>query len=196
MTNNIDLPTQFVLKILNGLNSEPIGGKIKFQKIAFLVLKNFKELFEFFDFKPHKFGPYSESLDYALEETNNKEESHTEKDTIEITEQGKNKLNELDSIIEFNEKEGENKELIENAIDNIKEDFSTFNTNEILAFIYKSDPDYISDSIVADKINYEKIFLELYEKGELGISKIAELMGWELQEAYDFIKKNTKLQIL
>ena len=45
-------------------------------------------------------------------------------------------------------------------------------------------------------MNYEKIFLELYDKGELGISKIAELMGWEFQEAYDFIRKNTKLQIL
>ncbi len=196
MTKNIDLHTQFVLKILNGLNSEPVGGKIKFQKIAFLVLKNFKELFDFFDFKPHRFGPYCESLDYALEETNNKKESQIEKDIIEITDQGKNKLNELDSIIEFSEKETQNKNLIEKTIDNIKEDFSNFNTNELLAFIYKSDPDYISDSIVADKIDYEKIFLELYEKGELGISKIAELMGWELQEAYDFIKKNTKLQIL
>ena len=39
-------------------------------------------------------------------------------------------------------------------------------------------------------------YYKLYDKGELGISKIAELMGWEFQEAYDFIKKNTKLQIL
>ena len=88
------------------------------------------------------------------------------------------------------------KELIEKAIENIKEDFINFNSDEMLAFIYKSYPGYISDSIVADEMDYEKIFIELYEKGELGVSKIAELMGWEFQEAYDFIKKNTKLQIL
>jgi len=196
MTKNIDLHTQLVLKILNGLNSKPIDGYIKFQKIAFLVLRNFEEIFGFFDFKPHKFGPYSESLDYALEEIKNKEEAGIEKDTIKITENGKKKLNELESITELSEKEKKNKELIEKAIENIKEDFINFTSNEMLAFIYKSEPDYIGDSIVADKMDYEKIFLELYDKGELGISKIAELMGWEFQEAYDFIRKNTKLQIL
>ena len=196
MTKNIDLHTQLVLKILKGFNSKPIDGKIKFQKIAFLVLRNFEERFEFFDFKPHKFGPYSESLDYALEEIKNKEEAGIEKDTIKITENGKKKLNELESITELSEKEKKNKELIEKAIENIKEAFINFTSNEMLAFIYKSEPDYIGDSIVADKMDYEKIFLELYDKGELGISKIAELMGWEFQEAYDFIRKNTKLQIL
>ncbi len=196
MTKNIDLHTHFVLKILNGLNSDPIDGKVKFQKIAFLVLRNFEEIFEFFDFKAHRFGPYSESLDYALEETKNREETLMEKEAIGITESGKKKLNELDSIIELSQKEKYNKELIEKAINNIKDDFKNFTSDEILAFIYKGFPDYISDSIVADKIDYEKIYLELYEKGELGISKIAELMGWEFQKAYDFIKNNTKLQIL
>jgi len=89
MTKNIDLHAQIVLKILNGLNAKPIDGKIKFQKIAFLVLRNFEEIFEFFDFKPHKFGPYSESLDYALEVIKNNEEAGIEKDTIKITKNGK-----------------------------------------------------------------------------------------------------------
>lgn len=153
MTKNIDLHTQLVLKILNGLNSKPIDEKIKFQKIAFLVLRNFEELFEFFDFKPHKFGPYSESLDYALEEIKNKEEAGIEKDTIKITENGKKKLNELELITELSEKEKKNKELIEKAIENIKEDFINFTSNEMLAFIYKSEPDYIGDSIVAGNIS-------------------------------------------
>ncbi len=196
MSSNIDLHTLIVLKLLNGLNSKPIDGKIKFQKIAFLVLKNFKELFELADFKSHKFGPYSESLENTLQETANKTEAHIESDNIEITDQGKNKLKELDSVKGLSEKEIQNKELIEKTIDDIKEDFSNFNTDEILAFIYKTAPDFISDSIVADKIDYEKVFLELYEKGELGVSKIAELMGWDLEKAYDFIKKNSKLQIL
>jgi len=196
MTKDIDLHNQLVLKILNGLNSKPIDGKIKFQKIAFLVLRNFEEIFDFFDFKPHKFGPYSESLDYTLEETENKEEARIEKNTIEITESGKKKLKELESITELSDQEKKNKKLIEKAIENIKEAFINFTSDEMLAFIYKGYPDYIGNSIVADKMDYEKIFLELYDKGELGISKIAELMGWEFQEAYDFIKKNTKLQIL
>jgi len=196
MTKNIDLHTQLVLKILNGLNSKPLDGKIKFQKIAFLVLRNFKEIFEFFDFKPHKFGPYSESLDSALEEIKNREEARIEKNTIKITDIGKKKLDQLETITELSEKEKKNKELLDKAIENIKEAFINFTSKEMLAFIYKSYPNYIDDSIVADEMDYEKKFLELYDKGELGISKIAELMGWEFQEAYDFIKKNTKLQIL
>jgi uncharacterized protein YwgA len=196
MTKYIDLHSHLVLKILNGLNAEPIVGKIKFQKIAFLVLKNFDDIFEFFDFKPHKFGPFSESLDYALEESKSKEESIIENETIKITEIGKAKLSNLDSISNLNVKEKINKELIEKTIDTIKEDFKNFTGKEILAFIYKSFPDYIDDSIIADSIDYKNIFLGLYERGELGISKIAELMGWEFQKAYDFIRKNAKLLIL
>jgi uncharacterized protein YwgA len=196
MSNNIDLHTHIVLKLLNALDSEPVEGKIKFQKIAFMVLRNFPEIFEFFDFKPHRFGPYSEPLDYTLEEVNNKNEAHIEKETIEITNQGKEKLAELESAMELSEQEKRNKEKIDKAFDSIKENFRNFNSDEILAFIYKSDPDYISDSIVADKIDYEKVFLGLYEKGELGISKIAELMGWDIEKAYDFIKQNTKLHII
>lgn len=196
MTKYIDLHSHLVLKILNGLNAEPIVGKIKFQKIAFLVLKNFDDIFEFFDFKPHKFGPFSESLDYALEESKSKEESIIENETIKITEIGKAKLSDLDSISNLNVKEKINKELIEKTIDTIKEDFKNFTGKEILAFIYKSFPDYIDDSIIADSIDYKNIFLGLYERGELGISKIAELMGWEFQKAYDFIRKNAKLLIL
>ena len=196
MTKYIDLHSHLVLKILNGLNAEPIVGKIKFQKIAFLVLKNFDDIFEFFDFKPHKFGPFSESLDYALEESKSKEESIIENETIKITEIGKAKLSDLDSISNLNIKEKINKELIEKTIDTIKEDFKNFTGKEILAFIYKSFPDYIDDSIIADSIDYKNIFLGLYERGELGISKIAELMGWEFQKAYDFIRKNAKLLIL
>lgn len=196
MSNNIDLHTHIVLKLLNALDSEPIEGKIKFQKIAFMVLRNFQEIFEFFDFMPHRFGPYSEPLDYTLEEVNSKHEAHIEKETIEITDQGKEKLAELESAMELSEKEKKNKEMIDKAIDSIKEDFRNFNSEEILAFINKSDPDYISDSIVADKIDYKNVFLGLYDKGELGISKIAELLGWDLEKAYEFIKQNTKLHII
>jgi len=61
-----------------------------------------------------------------------------------------------------------------------------------LAFIYKSYPSYIEPSFVAEQIDYEKRFLDLYEKGKLGISKIAELMGWDFEKTHRFIMEKSK----
>ncbi|MFO8019986.1 MAG: hypothetical protein R6U96_15280 [Promethearchaeia archaeon] len=85
---------------------------------------------------------------------------------------------------------------LERVMENIKQDFNEFTTDEILAFIYKSFPEYVEPSIKADKLNYKKIFLKMYEEGKIGISKIAELMGWSYERAYEFVKQNAKKVIL
>ena len=55
MTKNINLHTQLVLKLLNGLNSKPIDGKIKFQKIAFLILISIVIFVQFKNLEGKKF---------------------------------------------------------------------------------------------------------------------------------------------
>ncbi len=193
-TNALNLHSYIVLKILNALEQEPINSKILLQKIAFLILRKYKQLFNYADFKPHKFGPYSASLEQTLEELENLDEVKvSKKEGIKITPKGEKFLKELEAFID-----SQNLPKIEDFegfIVNIKRDFKDFSRNEILAFIYKSFPDYISSSIEADKIDYEKEFLKLYEKGKLGISKIAELLNWSYDKVYDYIKNHGKLVI-
>ena len=193
MENCLDItPHQYiVLKLLDANNAEPVGGRIIFQKLLFLILKNFDNWFEDADFIPHLYGPFSASLDHALEDLESiKSVQEIPKKEINITEEGKNLLYAYDNELQLNDvSKEETKQKLEDLISGIKDDFKDFSSNEMLAFIYKSYPAFIDDSIVADSLDYEKIFLDLYERGMLGISKIAELMGWPVDKAYDFIQE-------
>lgn len=185
-----------ILELLHSRENEPIRRKILFQKIAFLSLKNFNNLFRLADFKPHKFGPYSAPLENLSSQLSRLGDIHiNEKGNYEITEAGKKYLNNLHHQLQDEESQRVDKKL-ERVIDSIKQDFNEFTTDEILAFIYKSFPEYVEPSIIADELNYKKIFLKMYEKGKIGISKIAELMGWSYEQAYDFVKRNAKKVIL
>ena len=114
------------------------------------------------------------------------------KKEISITEDGKKLLHSFEEELQLNEPtKEETKKKLEDLISNIKDDFKAFSSDQMLAFIFKSFPDFINDSIKADSLDYEKLFLELYERGLLGISKIAELMGWPLDKAYDFIQEQS-----
>lgn len=185
-----------ILELLHSGNDEPIRRKILFQKIAFLALRNFNNFFRLADFKPHKFGPYSAPLENISSQLAKIGEIHINQNgEYKITEEGKKYLNKLHNQLQDEESQRIDQKL-ERVIDNIKQDFNEFTTDEILAFIYKSFPEYVEPSIIADKLNYKKIFLKMYEEGKIGISKIAELMNWSYEQAYEFVKRNAKKVIL
>jgi uncharacterized protein YwgA len=175
-----------ILKIINGRNGEAIRSKINLQKIAFLILENYPDLFEKADYKRHLEGPYSEPIVISTDELILDKEVEKQKG-FQITEKGKEILQDADSKIN-----PDKLAKLDNFIEQIKGDFNKFRTDEILAYVYKKYPQYVENSIRAPKLNYEKIFLKLYEKGELGISKIAELMGKSYEEVYELIQKKAK----
>jgi hypothetical protein len=173
-----------VLKILAGDSGSPIHGHVLFQKIAFLVLQNFPQLLQEADYKPHKLGPYSASLDESVKELLYLSEIKDDKSAgLSITSAGKALLDNLESSIEH----VEHVEELNRVIDDIKGDFQGFTYNEMLAFIYKSYPGYIDQSVKAKDLHYEKLFTQLYERDLLGVSKIAELMDWTIDYAYKYL---------
>ncbi|MGV9172783.1 MAG: hypothetical protein ACOC35_09480 [Promethearchaeia archaeon] len=117
------------------------------------------------------------------------------KGNYEITEEGEKYLNKLHRQLQDEESKRMDQKL-ERVMENMKQDFNEFTTNEILAFIYKSFPEYVEPSIKADKLKYKRIFLKMYEEGKIGISKIAELMGWSYERAYEYVKQNARKVIL
>jgi uncharacterized protein YwgA len=184
------------LAILNARDHEPIKHKILFQKIAFLSLRNFEKLFQLADFKAHKFGPYSPSLNITSEELALTNKIIIDKEVgYQININGTLKLLHVFSNLLDLEDLKKYKKL-EEVVNNVKEDFNDFTVNQMLAFIYKSFPEYIEPSIKAEELNYEALFLEMYEEGKIGISKIAELMNWSFDKAYEFIKKNARAILL
>lgn len=191
----LQIHSHIILKLLNALEKEPIKTRILFQKIAFLILRKYKELFQQVDFKPHKFGPHSASLGETLEELENLNYVSEDREfEIKITDEGENFLKELE--ISLGSENSQKLKDFEKFIEFIKKEFKDFSKDEILALIYKQFPEYIGNSIISDTIDYKKQFLKLYEKEKLGISKIAELLHCSYDDIYDYIKRNSKLILL
>ncbi|MFX0134564.1 MAG: hypothetical protein ACFFDN_13065 [Candidatus Hodarchaeota archaeon] len=194
--NDLDPHSFIVLETLNAFNQRPIKQRVIFQKIIFLTLMNFEKLFRAADFKAHLLGPYSSSIEKTTEQLIKIGEVKINEDNqFEITNMGIVLLERLRSSV------GEIEELkhiqeFEKSLDYIKKIFIDFTTDEMLAFIYKSYPDFIESSIRADELDYENIFIELYKKGKLSVSKIAELMDISLEDAYEKIKEKVKPAIL
>jgi hypothetical protein len=173
-----------VLKVLAGGSGSPIKGHVLFQKIAFLVLQNFPHFFQEADFKPHKLGPYSASLDESVKELAYQANIKDDKRSgLAITQEGREFLESLESSVDHTEHVGE----FNRVIDEIKGDFQGFTPDEMLAFIYKAYPGYIDQLVKAKDLHYEKLFAHLYERDLLGVSKIAELMGWTIDYAYQYL---------
>ena len=191
-----DIHTILVLEILDSLSQKGIKQKIIFQKIAFLSTRRFKNLFNLLDFKKHKFGPYSESLANIVKQLKiTGLIDKNENDELIITSKGKIELERYHQAIkETNDLEQD--KLLETIIKYNKEDFIDFNTDEMLAFVYKSFPEYIEPSIKAESLDYKRIFLNLYNEGKIGVSKISELMNWSYEDTLKFIKNNTNPIIL
>ncbi len=173
-----------VLKLLAGDSGSSIKGHVLFQKIAFLVLQNFPQLLQEADFKPHKLGPYSASLDESVKELAYQANIIDDKRSgLAITQEGREFLEGLELPIEHTE----HVEELNRVIDEIKGDFQGFSPDEMLAFIYKAYPGFIDQSVKAKDLHYEKLFAHLYERDLLGVSKIAELMGWSVDYAYQYL---------
>ncbi len=51
-----------IISVLLGSANKPINSKINFQKELFLVTQSFPKFSSLFNFMPHKFGPYSNSV--------------------------------------------------------------------------------------------------------------------------------------
>ncbi|MHA1821360.1 MAG: hypothetical protein ACTSVC_12870 [Promethearchaeota archaeon] len=187
---NITIYQYIILKLLEIKKKIPIKGKIHFQKSLFLILRNFPPLFEEAHFIKDKFGPYSEALENTLQELIRMGKVEIDKGNIVLK-----KDKDILRILESKEKIIENKNALkefEEMISNIKNWQNGINTDEFLAFIYKYSPEYIENSIKADELNYEELLYNLYLKEKISISKFAELLGWSIEEAYEFIKKKSE----
>ncbi|WP_050559665.1 hypothetical protein [Methanocaldococcus villosus] len=59
---------KIILYALGALNNTPLNSKIKLHKLLFLVSNVFPQLNELLEFEEHFLGPYSEKINYILDD--------------------------------------------------------------------------------------------------------------------------------
>jgi predicted HTH domain antitoxin len=161
--------TQKITILLLGENcSEPIKGKLWFQKELFLIAQNLPELEEETEFEPDFIGPFSEIADEELDHLR----------TEGLVEKTKEKLTPLGEQIKkqlFDRFPSEVKEFV----GEIKLFLNDLSRDELLGFIYYTYPKMRVESVEFERISKirKEIAVCLFKKSKVSIGKAAAIAG-------------------
>jgi predicted HTH domain antitoxin len=182
--NKLTLTQKYILLLLEANNSEPITGKVWFQKELFLVAQNIPRLESEADFEGSLMGPYSENANAELDQLRIEGLVHLN-GKICLTIEGKNAAQRVK--VKASQQTKEILEEMKSFINDLSED-------EMLAFVYASYPTMTEESILWDEIKQKRIQLaiSLYAKNKLSLGKAAFVAGISQE---DFLEKAKALGI-
>lgn len=167
--------------LLAHANSESIKGRLKLQKMLYLLSDKIEEIEEQSSYDADNFGPYSEVVDVEeqyLEQVGVLTSSFGE---IALTKTGKEIAQELS-------KHEDEKTL--KVLNEYKKFLNDLTSKELLAYIYSAYPDMTKESIEYENLkpNMEHYILLLIKKQKISTQRGAEL----LDKSQDYIIKKMK----
>ncbi len=178
--NEVD---RFIILLMGAKESEPIPGRLHLQKEIYLLQDLFQDLARDTDYDPYLFGRYSQVVTDELEEL---ESSGlvTSRDGLRLTEEGSAALAAL--------KKKSSKREIE-KVEEFKELLNDMTGDELLAFVYLSDPD--QNSLETESVKYQRIIrnrkqlaISMYRKDKISAQKAAEIAGENFQDFFTELK--------
>ncbi len=179
MIYDLDEEEKLILYAIGSLENTPIKGKIKLQKLLFLVSNVFGSLEDLLMYEPHLYGPYSEVVDNVLQSLIRLGLVKGTKRGYYLTDEGKKVFNSLTP-----------KEELVRVITDFKEFLNDLSNDELLAFIYVSYPEYIKESVKWDELKpkRKRLAISLLKKGKVSFSKAAEIAGMSPGEFDNYLK--------
>ena len=173
MTYNLNDEEKLVLYAIGALQNTPLKGKIKLQKLLFLVSNVFGGFKNLLRYEPHLYGPYSEVVEYVLQSLIKLGLIKERRGKYGLTEDGREVFNSLKP-----------KNELTKVMEDFKEFLNDLSNDELLAFIYVSYPTYIKESVKWDELKpiRESLALNLLKKGKISFSKAAEIAGMSALE--------------
>ncbi len=162
--------------LLIGVKKIPIKSDLFLQKEMFILSNSKEELKEDLNFEKHYYGPYSQILQEALlKPTYVKEAFSFDGKKIFLSEDGEK---EYSRMITENSKNINFMKLL-TAMKLIRDMYDILTPNELLLLIYKTFPDYIEFSSIAENILKEplrsNIIKSLLSKGIISEERYNEL---------------------
>jgi predicted HTH domain antitoxin len=182
MKENIDLVDEekLILFSLGALDNTPLRSKIKIHKLLFLVSNVFKNFQDLFEFEPHLFGPYSETLNYLLEDLQTIGYVQIQGSEYKLTPKGYEVYRKLKPNEQLNK-----------VLNDFKEFLNDLSDDEILTFVYVSYPKYIGESAKWDQLKKkrEQVAISLLKKGKISFGKAVEISGLNVSKFEDLLKR-------
>lgn len=178
---HVDQLQKFIILLANA-NNEPIRGRLKLQKMMFLLSDKIDEIKEQSSYCAGNYGPYSEVIDEEskyLEQIGVLSSGHGE---ITITNEGKEIAKEM--------MKNENGNTI-SALIEYKKFLNDLTSKELLAYVYSAYPDMTEESVEYENLkpDMEYHVLSLVKKQKLSAQRAAELLNRPLEHVIKQMKE-------
>ena len=156
--------------LLANANDEPIKGRLKLQKMMFLLSDKIDEIKEQSSYDADNYGPYSEVIDEEskyLEQIGVLSSSPGE---IAITKEGKDIAKEI--------MKNEDKNIL-TALNEYKKFLNDLTSKEVLAYVYSAYPEMTEESVEYKNLkpDMENYIFSLVKKQKISAQRAAELLS-------------------
>lgn len=157
---------RFMILLADG---KPVRGRLKLQKMIFVLTESIEDLNCEASYAPDYFGPYSETVDYEYSYLKNIGILHEHHNEIFLTNIGKGIMEIL---------RGKTDDRLLHMVKECKELLNDLTEHELLAYIYSAYPDMAGESTEYEKIQSENedLILSLIKKGKISSGRGAELL--------------------
>lgn len=157
---------KFMILLADG---KPVRGRLKLQKMIFVLAESIEDLNLEASYAPDYFGPYSETVDYEYDYLKSIGILHEHHNEIFLTDIGKGIMEIL---------RGKTDDKLLHMVKECKEFFNDLTEHELLAYIYSAYPDMAGESTEYEKIQSENedLILSLIKKGKISSGRGAELL--------------------
>jgi len=179
LENNDELQ-KFIILLTNA-NSEPIKGRLKLQKMMFLLSNKIEEIKEQSSYDADNYGPYSEVIDEESQYLEQIGVLSSSPGEIAITKEGNDIAEEL--------MKNEDKNIL-TALNEYKKFLNDLPSKELLAYVYSAYPNMTEESVEYENLkpNMEHHILSLVKKQKISAQRAAEL----LNKSQDYIIRKMK----
>jgi uncharacterized protein YwgA len=184
MPNNLNISLnneeKIVIYSIGALDNTPLRSKTKLHKILFLFSNVFKNFQDILEFEPHLLGPYSETVDYVLDDLIRLDLVEKRNNSFSLTNKGLMIFNSLKP-----------KEDLTKVVEDFKDFLNDLTDDEVLTFIYVFYPQYIAESARWNELkkNRIKIAISLLRKQKISFTKASEIAGLNINEFEDLLRK-------
>lgn len=171
---------KIVLYCIGSLQS-PLRSKLKLHKILFLVTNVFPNLQDLFRFEPNLLGPYSDKIDYILQDLQRLNlVTNSEGGVYILTRKGQEIFKNIKP-----------KQELKDVIQDFKLFLNDLSDNEIMTYIYTFYPKYTSESAKWDDLKKDRIeySIKMLLKGKISYSKASEMAGLDLNDFEKLLKR-------
>ena len=171
---------KFIILLANA-NGESIKGRLKLQKMMYLLSDKIEEIKEQSSYDADNYGPYSEVVD--------EEEQYLEQIGVLTSSPGEIALTEAGKEIAQEMSKNEDEKILK-VLNEYKKFLNDMTGNELLAYIYSAYPDMTEESVEYENLkpNIEKHILSLIRKQKISSQRAAEM----LDRSQDYIIKKMK----